>query len=157
MKATYWPNYLSNPQMNTHNICLVFTHSCCSSLPPSLPGVSARHSYLTSKNMAMADLWLVLITNQTACVVQGTWPPSSPKSHFLFIVLSLSLSVFFIACWQWFYLVPADSIVSSSVGNTETDSLRIWKDQNQVYLQLHQASEQSRTMKLYVWKIKLWL
>lgn len=94
-------------------------------LPPRLPGVSVRGSYLTSKNMAAADLWLVLITNQMARVVQGGRPPSSLKSHFLFIVLSLGLSVFFIACCRWFYLVPADSTVGSSAGCREADSLGV--------------------------------
>lgn len=69
-----------------------------------LPGVSLRGFYLTSKNMAVPDLWLVLITNQMAHVVQGGRPPSSLKSHVLFIVLPLGLSVFFTACCQWFYL-----------------------------------------------------
>ncbi len=111
----------------SHHLSLLhsYTHSCCSPLPPCMPGVSARRSYLTSKNMATADLWLVLITNQMARVVQGGRPPLSLKSHFLFIVLSLGLSVFFIACWRWFYLVPADSMASSSACRREADSLRI--------------------------------
>lgn len=94
--------------------------------------------------MAPADLWLVLITNQMACVVQGGRPPSSLKSHFLFIVLSLGPSVFFIACWRWFYLVPGDSMVSSSAGCREADSLRIWTLQNKVYLELHRTGEEKR-------------
>lgn len=127
-------------------------HTCCfPPFTPRLPGVSATCSYLTSKNMATADLWLVLITNQMARVVQGGRPPLSLKSHFLFIVLSLSLSVFFIACWRWFYLVPADSMVSSSAGCREADSLRIWTDRNQAYLEHHQTGQQNQ-MRLYVRK-----
>lgn len=73
----------------------------------------------------------MLITNQTARVVQGRRPPPSLKSHFLFIVLSLGLLAFFIACWRGFYLVAADSVVSSSARYGEADSLRICADQRQ--------------------------
>lgn len=125
------------PQINVslalkrlHTIYLFYTltHSHAA-LPPRLPGVSARRSDLTSKNMATADLWLTLITNQMAHVVQGGGPPSSLKSHFsssfsLCVSLSSLLLVGdgFIRC--------ADSMGSSSVGCGGADSLRTRTDQN---------------------------
>lgn len=70
----------------------------------------------------MADLWLVLITNQMACVVQGGRPPSGPKSHILFIALpSVSRSSLllvgdgFIWCRQIVWWVP-------KAGSGESDS-----------------------------------